>query len=200
MLPAEQDAAWQAQAKRIAQEADRRRARAEYDTGSITEFEAYLLRALVEFFKARIVIEVGTFIGTSACALASGSTVDTVYTCDISNNCFRGGSGITTFPKVSSTVMLQELVGRGVRADFGFFDGVLCDEDVELLGETTTPDPVFAVHDYNYGPKMRKHGLQTMPRKGIGNALLLRQKWPSLVTIEPLPDTTLAVLVPESRL
>ena len=36
---------------------------------------------------ARVVIEIGTFVGLSTTALASGPTVEAVYTCDASNDC-----------------------------------------------------------------------------------------------------------------
>jgi hypothetical protein len=199
-LPAEPNDDWQAAAERIAREADQRRARADYDTGSVTVYEAYLLRALAEYLVASVVIEVGTFIGTSTLALASAESVEAVYTCDISNDCLDATDVIRTFPKQSSTDMLTRLVQKGVRADLCFFDGVLRNEDVALLAEVAHSATVFATHDYNYGPKIRvKNGveyLETVPRKGIGNVRLLQQRWPSHLVIEPLPETTLALLVP----
>lgn len=99
--------------------------------------------------------------------------------------------------------MLRQLAGSYVQADLCFFDGVLSDEDVTLLAGVTTPDVVFAVHDYNYGPKLRKkHGVptyETVPRKGIGNVRLLQKHWPAYRIVEPYPHTTLALLVPEGR-
>lgn len=204
LLPAEPEPTWLAETQRIAREADARRQFADYDTGSITAFEAYLLRALCEHFQSRVVIEVGTFIGTSTDAMFAASTVDDIYTCDISNECLGDDEVVHTFPKQSSVEMLRELVNRGVRSDFCFFDGVLRDEDVDLLAKVTTPDVVFATHDYNYGPKKRvRHGqsyYETVPRKGIGNIDLLKQRWRHHILIDPLPETTVALLVPESRL
>lgn len=204
VLPSEVNAVWQADAIRIAEDAEPRRKDADYDTGSILDYEAYLLRALAEYVEAAVVIEVGTFIGTSTHALASASTVERVYTCDISNDCLKATDVIRTFPKTSSTDMLRRLVAKGVRADLCFFDGVLRDEDVELLAEATTDEPVFVVHDYNYGPKQRvRKGevyYETVPRKGIGNVRLLQQQWPDHVIVETLTDTTVGLLVPESVL
>ncbi len=201
ILPDPSNAVWQDEVHRVVTEAEPRHALADYDTGSILESEAYLLRALAEFLKARVVIDVGTFIGTSAGALASASTVRDVYTCDISNDCLPSAGAIETFPKTSSTVMLAELARRGIRADLCFFDGVLRDEDVRLLAYVTAPGVVFAVHDYNYGPKIRKSGaLETVPRKGIGNIRALQTVWKSYIVMDPLPETTVALFVPESRL
>jgi predicted O-methyltransferase YrrM len=182
-------------------DAELRRGQADYDTGSITELEASLLWSLAESLSARVVIEVGTFIGTSTCALASASTVQRVYTCDISNDCLPKTDKIFTFPKMTSTAMLRWLSLEGVSADLCFFDGVLKDDDVELLTSVCRKDTVFTVHDYNYGPKIRKHGLEpNVPRKGIGNIRLLERFWPGHRLVEPLPDTTLAAFVPEDRL
>jgi hypothetical protein len=200
LLPSPPNAEWDTDARRIAKAADHRRRRADYDTGSVTPQEAYLLRALTEYLVASVVIEVGTFIGTSTLALASAESVEAVYTCDISNDCLDSTDVIKTFPKTSSTDMLTRLRQKGVRADLCFFDGVLRSEDVGLLSDVTYAPTVFATHDYNYGPKIRvKHGaqyLETVPRKGIGNIRLLQQRWPSHLVIEPLPETTLALLVP----
>lgn len=184
--------------EQIATAADARRVRADYDTGSVTAYEAYLLWSLA--FRARVVIEVGTFIGTSTHALAAGNAVQAVYTCDVSNDCLAATDVIHPYPKVTSTVMLMDLCKRGVRADLCFFDGVLNLRDADLLRNVTHLETVFAFHDYNYGPKQRKRGLETMPRKGIGNVNLLRPHLPAHVLIEPRPETTLALLVPESRL
>lgn len=189
---------WQEQITRIAIEAEARRSRSTYNTGSILESEAYSLFALAEYVEAHTVIEVGTFIGTSTCALAAASTVTAVYTCDVSNDCLDATDIITPFPKQTSTQMLQALQARGVEADLCFFDGVLTPEDIPLLASVCKPAPVFAVHDYNYGPKIRTWGLETMPRKGIGNMNLLRPQWPAHVVVDPLGDETLALLVPGS--
>jgi len=188
----------------IAVEADKRRVRADYNTGSITENEAGLLAALSESIKARTVVEVGTFIGTSTLALAMGSAVTAVHTCDISNDCLEATGVIHTYPECSSTDMLGQLCKLGLSVDLCFFDGVLNEVDSTLLKQLTHIGTVFAFHDYNYGPKERfKNGikfLETMPRKGIGNVALLRPWLKRHVLVEPPIDTTLALLVPEALL
>jgi len=190
--------------ERLAAAAEGRRLFADYDTGSISIEEAALLQALVEDHHARIIVEVGTFIGLSTTALASAPCVEALYTCDASNDCLQSTDVIHTYPKRTSTSMFRDLLKRNVRADLCFFDGVLPVEDVELLLRLTHPQTVYAFHDYNYGPKIRhgKHGttyLETMPRKGIGNVRLLHAHLPQHVLIEPPAGTTLALLMPESR-
>lgn len=186
--------------RQLVAEAELRRGAATYDTGSIAESEALLLMALAERLRARVVLEVGTFIGTSTTAMAAASTVEAVYTCDVSNDCLPSSVAIRTYPKQTSTTMLRDLVKRGVQADLCFFDGVLNDVDVALLMRVTHPETVYAVHDYTYGPKIRtKRGVVTheiMPRKGIGNIRLLQPLLSAHRLVEPMTDTTIAVLVP----
>jgi predicted O-methyltransferase YrrM len=189
-----------ADARRIVAESEARRGRASYNTGSITPHDAYLLRAVVESVQAKIVIEVGTFIGASAHAMASGSHVTAVYTCDASNDCLDSDAVIRTFPKTSSTDMLRQIVARGVVADVCFFDGSLVEPDIDLLAQVCHARTVFVVHDYNYGPKIRKTGLVTVPRKGIGNVGLLGRRWSQWLLVEPVPESTMAALVPEGLL
>jgi predicted O-methyltransferase YrrM len=183
---------------KLASDAEQRRSVASYNTGSILATEAQMLLDAVQRLCARVVIEVGTFVGLSTTALASGPTVEAVYTCDASNDCLPATATIRTYPKQSSTQMLRDLVARGVKADLCFFDGTVTPADVPLLAHVTSQDTVFIVHDYNHGPKWRKKQLVTVPRKGIGNVELLRKSFPSHVVVDPLPDTTLAAFLPKA--
>ena len=186
---------------RIADEAEPRRATADYQTGSIIHLEACLLRAIAERLQARTVIEVGTFIGASTHALASAPSVERVYTCDSSNDCLPSTEKIVTFPKQTSTDMLKALWKRGVSADLCFFDGALSAEDVDLLAHVCRNNTAFVVHDHNFGPKLQKHGgIKNVARKGIGNVNLLKVRWPDHRLVEPLPQTTMAAFVPEGLL
>jgi predicted O-methyltransferase YrrM len=191
--------------RQLVDEAEFRRVKADYNTGSIEPAEALELMDLAERITARVVIEVGTFIGLSATALASASCVDVVYTCDCSNDCLPNDTKIRTYPKTSSTQMFRELVARKVRADLCFFDGVLSQYDADvLLNALTHQGTVYAVHDYSYGPKVRRRKdgttyLETMPRKGIGNVNLLAPRLTGHQLVKPAPGTTLAMLVPVVR-
>lgn len=185
----------------LSAESERRRSDADYDTGSVTGFEAFCLLALAQSLSARTVIEIGTFVGMSTVALSQASTVKAVYTCDASNDCLQATEIIRTYPKRTSTVMLRDLVRQQVRADLCFYDGVLMPGDVDLILRVTHRETVHAFHDFNYGPKIRKGGkLETVPRKGIGNVAALQPLLSRYVLIPPQPETTLALLVPESRL
>jgi hypothetical protein len=200
VLPSVPLAYCQPRVRQIFEESDARRIRADYNTGSITKDEIRMLWALAERFRARVVLEVGTFIGTSALALAMGSSVEAVYTCDSSNDCLDATAIIRTYPKTASQDMWLDLRARNVVADLCFFDGVLRDVDAAALKGLTNQQTIFAFHDYNHGPKLRKHGVAIMPMKGIGNVNLLRPMFPKHVLIDPPAGTTLAVMVPEGRL
>jgi hypothetical protein len=200
VLPEIPNREWLVRARKLTTEAEIRRKAADYQTGSILESEAYALMAVAEHFKARVVIEVGTFVGLSTTALASVSTVEAVYTCDASNDCLPSDSVIRTFPKKTSTDMLRHLVQR-VQADFCFFDGALSVEDVQILRKITFPDAIYAVHDYGYGQKVRRTGvIETVPRKGTGNINLLLCTLDDYEVIAPEEEASLALLIPESRL
>lgn len=183
----------------LMRDAEERRTRADYDTGSITEDEACALMYLAaDLPPDSTVIEVGTFIGMSTMALAAAANVSQVYTCDASNDCFDSFGIIRTYPHQTSIKMLGDLAKQKVSADLCFFDGTLCEQDANLLALVTHDLTVYAFHDYNYGPKMRKGGvLETMPRKGIGNVRLLHPNLPNHRLIEPFEGSTLALLVPE---
>jgi hypothetical protein len=205
VLPISPRVDWSERVSAIAAEAEPRRGRADYDTGSISEAEAYSLIALAEFLAAETVLEVGTFIGMSTSALASGSRVAAVYTCDASNDCLPKTAVIRTYPKRTSTQMFRELLARGVRADLCFFDGVLDRDDAVALADLTYARTVYAFHDYNYGPKIRRQKgggtyLETVPRKGVGNVELLQPRLPGHTLVAPLAGSTLALLVPEALL
>jgi predicted O-methyltransferase YrrM len=192
--------------RQLVVDAEARRVKADYDTGSIETAEALELMDLADRIKARVVIEVGTFIGLSTTAMASASCVDVVYTCDSSNDCLPSDTKIKTYPKTSSTQMFRELAKWKVMADLCFFDGVLSQYDADLLLNVLTHEgTVYAFHDYNYGPKIRRRKdgttyLETMPRKGIGNVNLLAPRLTGHQLVKPAPGTTVAMLVPMVRL
>ncbi len=203
-LPAEPQAFWRELVRQLAVTAEVRRAKADYNTGSILEEEAYRLLMVVKHLQAKVVIEVGTFVGLSTTAMALASCVKELYTCDASNDCLPSDRVIRTFPKQTSTQMFKTLLTQGVTADLVFLDGTLSFVDVQTLKMLLHAGSVIAVHDYNYGPKIRmKRGQvvhEIVPRKGVGNVRLLKPFLKRHVLVEPQDGTTLALLVPESRL
>jgi len=205
VLPSPPNAEWMTRVSELAAEASQRRSKADYNTGSIAWMEAYQLCALANHLQAKTVIEVGTFIGTSTHALGMGSNVEVVYTCDSSNNCCPATDKIKPHPFTGSIDMLNSLLKLGVKADLCFFDGHLKRVDCDALKGLTHANTVFAFHDYNYGPKIRRRPdgttyTETLPRKGIGNVDMIKPQLPHHVLIEPIQGNVLALLVPESML
>jgi predicted O-methyltransferase YrrM len=160
------------------------RAVANYNTGSITPDQMRQLRALCISQHIRTVIEIGTFIGNST--LAFGCEV---YTCDKSNDCLPATDDVHTFPHLTSTQMLHDLVKMNVKADLFFFDGRIQLPDLPLILRLSHPGTIYAFDDF------------TAKQKGVVNVQLLGQVLPvDRMIIEPdarYPKTsTLALIVP----
>lgn len=130
-------------------DAQARRARARYDTGSISRETALLLRAVSLQLRPAVAIEIGTFIGASTLAIAAGH----VYTCDGSNDCLESTPTVTCHPFTKSRTMLRRLLERGIRAELFFFDGRIRDEDVPMIQRMARPGAVFLFDDYEPGEK-----------------------------------------------
>lgn len=169
--------------------AETRRSRALYNTGTISEAACLYLRALCARFAPAVAIEIGTFIGTSTLAIAAHA--GRVFTCDKDNDCLRSTKTITTYPRHRSTHMLADLVHKGIRASFFFFDGRIQIEDLRLIEMLSLPGTVYAFDDHEG------------EEKGVIN---VRRLWPTLLgyTLIPPPPrvgnldstTTIACLVP----
>jgi hypothetical protein len=179
---------WLSEARASIALAETRRPLARYNTGAVSEAACVYLRALTERFKPVIAVEVGTFIGTSAMAMAGAGHI---FTCDKSNDCVAPTKRITTHPYTGSTRMLSELVRRGLAVDFFFFDGRIKDPDLRLIADLSTPNTVYAFDDFD------GH------EKGVINWGKLSPQLPAHLLIPPPIDvcgleakTTIAVMVP----
>lgn len=168
------------------------RAQAAYNTGTISEAAALYLRALTFLFRPGVVIEIGTFIGTSASAMLAGH----IYTCDKDNDCFQSTSSITTFPKLRSTRMLQTLVRHNVKADFFFFDGRIKDADLPMILQLAAPNAVFTFDDHEGHEKGVINVEKLLPHLSADYTLIE----PPARVLDLETSTTIAVLVPEARL
>lgn len=178
---------WIDDAVRDADVCEGRRRLADRDTGTISAEASLYLRALAAWAGARIAVEIGTFIGTSATALAH--VCQRVYTCDGKNDCFPSTKQIVCFPKSKSTTMLRFLAGQKIRANFFFVDGRIRMEDLSLIPLVAEPGTVFAFDDFEDGDK------------GQDNIDLLQPFYPEYVVVPPPQmDTTIAAFVPKVRL
>ena len=179
---------WLKQIRFDAVDCEARREHADYDTGTVPEASAVVLRALCEWYQPRRIVEIGTFIGTSALAMLGCASVTRIDTCDKSNHCGPWPDRIVAYPKTKSTTMLRQLRKP---VDLFFFDGRIQRDDLPLIQALSTPHTVYAVDDYE--------GRE----KGVINAELLQPIAPTHQLIPPpdsvwsLPSrTTVAVLVP----
>ena len=161
-------------------EAEPRRALARYDTGSIPLQTAVYLRALSRFYRPKVVVEVGTFIGTSTHALRAS---EMLYTCDRSNDCLPASAGVRTHPYATSTDMLRSIAGP---VDLFFFDGRLQPHDLVEIDRLSHPHTVYAFDDYVGG------------EKGMVNVAILAPRRPRHLVVTPTPGAahTLAFMAP----
>lgn len=128
------------------------RAEADYNTGSVSISQAYLLYLITQFFKPKRVIEVGTFIGRSTIAMAQAMdkycSEGEIFTCDASNSIelpWKGTTKITQFKKQTSVAMFQQLDGV---YDFLFLDGRVVDEDLINMDRLITDKSIIVLDDF----------------------------------------------------
>ena len=120
------------------------REKATYKTGTISLAAAVYLRTLTERYQPKILVEIGTFIGTSTLAMKA----EQIFTCDYNNDCLRSTPSIWCFPKHLSTSMLGYLVEKAMKVDFFFFDGRIQGPDLALILRLSHPMTIYAFDDY----------------------------------------------------
>lgn len=170
---------------------DRLREHADYNTGSLNEWDMVDLIAICAYFKPKLVAEVGTFVGRSTYGLAVGSGPDAViYTCDASNDIPlpempHNAAGALRHPRQSSVEMFNKMlsVGFDSQVDLFFIDGRVSEADRLLMGKLSHSKTVIVLDDFE--------GIE----KGVTNAMLLGT--PDHILIYPrVPDGKTALLVP----
>jgi len=143
------------------------RGEADYNTGSISISQAYLLYLFLKYFKPIKVIEIGTFIGRSTISMANAietySDKGEIYTCDFSNDIklpWKGKCKIKQFPKTKSSEMLNNLKGE---YDLVFIDGRVSDEELSTFESLINQNTIIILDDFE--------GIE----KGVVNLAKLRQ-------------------------
>ncbi len=173
---------------KLAEAAETRRALARFDTGTLSLDSMLFLRALVEVQKPEVVVEIGTFIGSSTLAMQAGlhQWNGEIYTCDKDNDCLPADGQRTCYPYTTSTEMLADLVQKGVKADLFFFDGRIQLPDLPLILRLSRRRTVYAFDDY------------VGKEKGVANVELLGKVLPSHALVKPWwkDGVTIALLVP----
>lgn len=135
---------------------DQLRLSAKYNTGSISPSTIWSLFAVVNYFKPKIIAEVGTFIGKSTFAMACAMDIvhsngGEIYTCDYSNAInldFDTKTKVYQFQMKSSTEMFAELRNKNIKCDFLLLDGRLQNEDYEILKNILHKDSIILLDDF----------------------------------------------------
>ncbi len=159
-------------------------------TGTISEAGCLYLRALCARYAPHVAVEVGTFIGSSAMAMASEAGM--VHTCDKDNDAFVSHGNIVTYGKKTSTQMFAELASARVRSSFFFFDGRIHENDLPLIDLIAEPGAVFAFDDFERGQK----GDINVKRLGAHLKAGYRLVPPPPAVPYTKSSTTIAVMVP----
>jgi|TARA_B110000459_G_C16492089_1_gene439315 hypothetical protein len=140
---------------------DKLRSQSDYNTGSITSTTSWLLYSTVLFFKPKIIVEVGSFIGKStfSMALAADSYKDQhdakIYCCDHSNEIkfpSISSTAIKQFHKITSTEMLKNL-DKKQKIDLIHLDGRLQPDDFPILAGLITSETIFLLDDFETNEK-----------------------------------------------
>jgi predicted O-methyltransferase YrrM len=137
------------------------RAKADYNTGSVSYDDAVDLYKIVTFFNPKVIAEVGTFIGVSTRTMRLAAPDAQIYTCDMSNDIDLDLTGVTQYPKKPSHEMFEDMEKKEVKADLVYLDGRLSEKDIPRLLNVITPDTVFVLDDFE--------GVE----KGVANAMTL---------------------------
>jgi hypothetical protein len=167
-----------------------RRQYADYNTGTINRETAILIRAICLWKRPDIVIEVGTFIGTSTQALLANKRL---YTCDKNNDCVPSTATIVTHPYTRAGTMCRKIQALGVKGDLAFLDGRLKDAEPDELLAVMHSNATYLFDDYTVTDTWKLG-------KGVMNVSRLHLKLPSHVLIRPEEfalGTSLAMLIPK---
>lgn len=180
------------------------------NTGSITSTTAWLLFSLTFFFKPKVIVEIGSFIGKSIFSMAYASDLyfkeykTQIFCCDYSNKIIFPKitkNLIQQFHLTSSTKMLNEIEDK-FKIDLLHVDGRLQDADFSLLANKLSNECIVVLDDFEGMEK------GTMNLINIFSNRLLSRK--THLLIYPIQDetkskfslhekSTSAVLLPASK-
>jgi predicted O-methyltransferase YrrM len=120
------------------------RARHKFDGGSTGNSDCGFLYLLVKAFQRRSIFEIGTFVGTSAVAMTMAG--GQVTTCDPNDyGCLPSGIRFLNMPDDEALRVLER---EAATIDMVFADWMPSLDAVVLINELSTPDMIFAAHDY----------------------------------------------------
>ena len=136
-------------------------------SGSILESDVEVLYDLMVKHRPKVVIEIGTWFGTSAMVMDAGDNF--VYSCDKHNVRVYESESVKYF-NCTSDVFLDQLRKQGVKADLIFVDAGMFRGDDKRIGKVMRDEFVFVTHDYIKGEKGWRN-IRAM-RKRFTNAMV----------------------------
>ena len=122
------------------------------ESGAITKVDAEFLWAFILERKPKVIVEIGTWFGTSAAVMAKAQSTYTddgrVYTCD-KHNVYVLDNPKVRYSNCGSTRFLEKMIRNRVRAGMVFTDARLKLRDIPLLMDVMRKPRLFLTHDYN---------------------------------------------------
>ncbi len=187
---------------------DQLRIEARYNTGSITPSSIWTLFAVVNYFRPKIVAEVGTFIGKSTFAMACAmdfcySDGGEIYTCDFSNAIdlnFGTNTVVHQFQLKSSTEMFSVLKETGIQCDFLVLDGRLQGDDFQLIKSITHNETLILLDDFEGTEKGIINAIQLMENMHHSHLLIYPPAENQLGKSGMNAQCTLGMIIPISTL
>jgi predicted O-methyltransferase YrrM len=181
---------------------------ADYNTGSITAATCWSLLSVAHYFKPKIIVEVGTFIGKSTLSLSVGMEFGGVqdgkiYTCDLSNDIelpFARNREISQFRRQSSTQMLTALSASNTRCDLLFLDGRLQKEDLQYLGTILHSNSIILLDDFEGVEKGALNASLLMNSLQQTHSLVYPPNTELLRRFSLLDSCTTALIIPRSAM
>lgn len=170
----------------ITEQQQAHRAKADYNTGTVTLDDAADLYRIVTLFNPKVIAEVGTFIGVSTRTMRLAAPDAQIYTCDMSNDIDLDLTGVTQYRKQTSHEMFEDMEKKEVKADLIYLDGRLSEKDIPHLLNVITHDTVFVLDDFE--------GTE----KGVANAVVLDS--PNFALIYPREGHKTAIVIPISMI
>jgi len=180
---------------------------AEYNTGSISIAASICIVMVTNYFRPRIIAEIGTFIGRSTYSLALGQKLceiskPEIHTCDLSNDITLDFDpilkDIVQYPKSSSTNMLNTIKHHNVKPDLYLFDGRVQIDDLSLLLNLQANNAIIVLDDFEGTEKGVINAIH-LTNTFKDNYLLVYPPTSKLLeSFNILDSSTTAVLIPKN--
>lgn len=146
---------------------------------SVSLQDAWYIYLLIRHYKPKIVLEIGTWIGTITYIIGQAFEDmrydGLIYTCD-KRNVFKGPPSYIKYYNCISTKLLKKLIKKHRKIDFCFADANLQKKDPKLIKSLFRNKVTFATHDYK------------LPNdKGVTNIMKMKRVCdnPRIMTPEP---------------